>query len=115
VNEQLIVAFTVLDITKNKSHGIPIWIATDGIHLFFYSQTDTIKIKLLRKNPWCTVIFNYGAVEGNCTLIPISDSQFSNYYKVFDPRYCHLSDYKKYKSLWDVLIIIDPVKIRTFY
>jgi hypothetical protein len=115
VNEQLIVAFTILNIKENKSHGIPIWIATDGIHLFFYSQSNTRKIKLLEENPFCTIIFNYGSVEGDCVLISKPDTRFFNYFKVFDPRYNHLPDYKKYKNLWDIIIIIDPVKIRTFY
>ena len=115
VNEQLIVGFSVLDKADNKPHGIPIWIGTDGIQLFFYSQSDTKKIKLLKLNPNCTVIFNYGSVEGKCILIPKSDSQYNNYFKAFDPRYNHLSDYKKYKALWDVLILIEPIKVKTFF
>ncbi|OLS21549.1 MAG: hypothetical protein HeimC3_35330 [Candidatus Heimdallarchaeota archaeon LC_3] len=85
VNEQLIVGFTVLNVADNKPHGIPIWIATDGIQLFFYSQSTTKKIKLLKVNFQCSVIFNYGSVEGICSIIPKIDSQFINYFKAFDP------------------------------
>lgn len=115
VNEQSIVALTVVNKAKNKSHGIPIWIATDGVCLFFYSQNNTKKIKLLKENPLCTIIFNYGTVEGYCSLIPKTDSRFPNYFKALDPRYNSEPDYKKYKKLWDILIVINPVKIRTFY
>ena len=115
VNDSLIAGLAVNNPPQKEPHGIPIWIATDGVHLFFYSQKNSKKIKLLRENFHCTIIFLYGFVKGTCTLINKTETRFQHYFKVFDPRYAVEDDYKMYKSLWDVLVLIEPKRIKTFY
>jgi hypothetical protein len=113
VNEQLVVALALVK-PDNSPHGTPVWIATDGLYLFFYTESNRKKVAFLKVNPRCTVVFNYGSVDGITTLISKSDSRFSHFFKIYDPRYEHESGYSGFKAKWDVLVLIKPTKIRIY-
>ena len=110
VDDQLVVGLACLT-PKGNIHGTPIWITTNGKEIFFYSKEERKKIHYLKKNPQCTVIFNYGSVRGKAEIVPKSDKRFIPYYDFLDPRYKHDSNYVMYKQSWDVLVIITPEKI----
>ena len=110
VDDQLIVGLACLT-PKNTIHGTPVWITTNGKKLFFYSKEERKKITYLRKNPHCTVIFNYGSVRGDVEIVLKKDKRFMEYYEFLDPRYKHDSNYAAYKKNWDVLVLITPKKI----
>lgn len=114
VNEQLVVGLAIVT-PEGKPHGTPIWIATDGEHLFFYSRSDRKKIEYLKKNPFCTIIFQNGNVDGNVILIPKTDARYHNYFKAYDPRYKDQEGYFEYKKNWDIFVFITPENIRDFH
>jgi general stress protein 26 len=110
VDEQLIVGLACLT-PRGNIHGTPVWIATNGKELFFYSREERKKINNLKNNPICTIIFNYGSVDGVTEIITKHDERFMRYYTFLDPRYKHNTNYETYKKNWDVLVLINPKKI----
>ena len=111
VNEQLIVGFACLT-PKNNIHGTPVWIATNGSEIFFYSKEERKKIQYLKNNPNCTVIFDYGSVDGEAEIVTKSDTRYNDYYEFLDPRYEHDAQYETYKKNWNVMVLIRPKKLR---
>ena len=114
VNDQLIVGLALIT-PEGRTHGTPIWIATDGESLFFYSKSTRKKIEYLRNNPTCTIIFQYGRVDGKAILIPKLDTRYNNYFKAYDPRYKEEEGYFEYKKKWDIMVLITPEKIHDFH
>ena len=110
VNDQLIVGFACLT-PKGTIHGTPVWIATDGKELFFYSKDERKKVQYLRKNNNCTIIFNNGTVKGEAEIVPKTDKRFMKNYTYLDPRYNHDSSLETYKKNWNVMVVITPKKV----
>ncbi|MFW9930208.1 MAG: hypothetical protein ACFFD1_12510 [Candidatus Thorarchaeota archaeon] len=109
VNDQLVAKIKIN--SDSQSQDELIYIATDGISLFFYSQINSKIFHKLQNNPSCTIIFNEGIVRGKCKIIQSTDTRFHNYFKALDQRYLFLKEYKKNKEIWNVLIVIDPENI----
>ena len=110
VSDQLVVGIAYLT-PEGKIRGTPIWIATDGEKIFFYSREKRKKIQYLKKSHHCIVIFNNGTVEGDVKIIPKGEDIFNNNYTYLDPRYQHDPNYTTYKENWDVMVLIKPIKV----
>lgn len=110
VSDQLVVGIAYLT-PKGKLRGTPIWITTNGTEIFFYSREQRKKIQYLKKSHHCIVIFNNGTVEGSVEIVFKDDERFNKNYEFLDPRYSHDPNYKTYKEIWDVMVLITPKKI----
>ena len=110
VTDQLIVGIAYLS-PKGELRGTPVWIATNGDEIFFYSREKRFKIQHLKNNGHCIVIFNNGTIEGDAEIVPKSDKRFAKNYTYLDPRYQHDPNYETYKENWDVMVLIKPKKI----